>query len=123
MDAAAVEQIVERRVAQAVRDNDARHREIAEAVEAVRPKAGRIAMDSSITSAADVYSRALRVLGVDHAGIRDALALRRLFDLAPRPGGDPGRRDGLALDVAPRDARANFNKRYPGAARIESGGF
>lgn len=104
----------------AVRENDRRHHEIAEARRLVRPKVGELAMDSSIHSAADVYSRALTALGVEHAGIREPAALRRLFEVAPRPGG--GERSStvvLAHDASPATSFASFAKRFPGAERIE----
>jgi len=97
---AAMDAAINDRVAQALRDNDAHHRAVSDALDHVRGKAGKIAMDGSIKGAADVYSRALVVLGVDHAGIRDAVALRRIFDMVPRPGGE-ARGSGFAHDSAP----------------------
>lgn len=88
----------------ALRDNDARHRGIAEAIEAVRGKAGRIAMDSGIDNEADVYGRALDILGVPHAGITQLAALKQLYAMAPKPGGDAERQTGprYAADAAPK---------------------
>jgi hypothetical protein len=117
---AAMDAAIKDQVSQAVRDNDRRHREIAEAMSLVRPKVGELAMDSTIHVAADVYDRALTVLGVEHAGIRDAVALKRLFEMAPRPGGEHHRSNGgFAQDAAPASAFNSFAKRFPGAARVE----
>ena len=106
-------------VSEAIAANDRKHREISDAIRAVRPKAGDIAMDSGINSASDVYARALDVLGVDHAGVRDAVALRKMFEIAPRPGGEP-RSGGFAHDSAPSaTAYQSFAARFPNAAKIE----
>src|SRR5271157_601897 len=120
MTKAAIDEAIERRVADAVRANDQRHTKITEAFRVVRSKVGELAMDSSIRNASDVYDRALTVLGVEHAGIRDEIALKRLFEIAPRPGGDPRRNgNGFAQDAAPASAFNSFAKRFPGAASIE----
>lgn len=120
MDAAIAKQ-VEERVSAAVRDNDRRHREIADALDHVRAKgAGKIAMDSTIHGAADVYDRALTVLGVDHAGVRDVAALRLAFDLAQRSvAGQRSHGTGFASDAAPVPAHAEFASWFPAADRIE----
>jgi hypothetical protein len=119
MDKAAMDEAIDRRVAEAVRENDRRHREISEALRVVRPKAGELAMDGTITSAAGVYDRALTVLGVEHAGIREVAALRRMFEMAPRPGGDPRDR-GFALDAAPGNGKfAALDKLFSNVARVE----
>jgi 8-oxo-dGTP pyrophosphatase MutT (NUDIX family) len=120
MDKAAMDAAIEERVSAALRENDRRHREITEALEHVRTsRAGRIGMDGSIRTAADVYSRALTVLGEEHAGIRDAAALRRMFELASRPR-EQSRGNGFAHDAAPASAAAEFAEWFPGAARIEN---
>jgi hypothetical protein len=118
---AAMDQAIDTRVADAVAANDRRHREIAEARAVVRPKAGDIAMDSAINTASDVYAKALDVLGVNYSGITDQVALRRLFEVAPRPGaGNPGSGSGgFANDAAPATGAALFKKLLPNAARVE----
>lgn len=104
----------------ALASNDARHTAIGAALEAVRPKVGRIAMDSSIQNEGDVYGRALDVLGVPHAGITQLAALKAMFSMAQRPGGDhrdePSR---LAQDAASADSFKKFAEMFPGAAGIE----
>ena len=117
----AMDAAISERVNDALRENDRKHREISEARVAVRPKAGDIAMDSAISSAGDVYARALDVLGVDHVGVRDAIALRKMFEIAPRRGGDPQRGNGgFAHDAAPSaTAYQSFAQRFPNAAKIE----
>jgi 8-oxo-dGTP pyrophosphatase MutT (NUDIX family) len=117
---AAINERVRKEVADAVAASDRRHQEITEALEHVRSRgAGRIAMDGSVRTAADVYDRALTVLRIDHDGIRDARALRRLFEVAQRPGAGEQRSGGFALDAHPVDATAEFAEWFPGAARIE----
>jgi hypothetical protein len=118
MDKAAMDAAIQKRVDEAVRENNKRHREIVDALRTVRSKAGEIAMDSSINNAADVFDRALTVLGIEHAGIRETTALKRLFEVAPRPGGEQ-RVSGFAQDAAPASSYSNFTKRFPGAANIE----
>jgi hypothetical protein len=117
VDKAAMDEAIRVSVADALRENDRRHAAIAEALRVVRPRVGELAMDSSIYAASDVYDRALTVLGVDHAGIRDATALKRLFEVAAtaRPSADrPG--DGFAHDSAgpTADAARSFDSLYPG---------
>lgn len=118
---AAMDQAIATGVAAAVAANDRRHREIAEARSLVRVKAGDIAMDSGINTAADVFAKALDVLGVNYSGISDATALRRLYEVAPRRGGDGGNsgNNGFAHDAAPASASALFSKLIPGAASVE----
>lgn len=115
VDKAAMDEIIRVRIADALRESDRRHREINSAVEHVRPKVGALAMDSSIHTAADVYSRALDALHVPHAGIRDPAALKLAFELAStsRPSDRSG--DGFAHDSAPTaSATASFDALYPG---------
>jgi hypothetical protein len=114
---AAIKKQVEERVADALRENDRRHAAITEALRVVRPRVGELAMDSSIHAAADVYDRALTVLGVDHAGIRDATALKRLFEVASQASPrDRNPTDGFAYDSGGPTAEAakSFDSLYPG---------
>lgn len=105
----AMDAAIERRLA----ENDAKHRGIAAAQEAVRPKVGRIAMDESVQSEADVYGRALDVLGVPRAGITQLPALKQMFAMAPKPGDQPaGGRHQLAHDAAPPDSHAKFESLF-----------
>lgn len=105
----------------AIRSSDLRHRAIAEAVEAVRPKAGRIAMDSGIVSESDVYGRALDILQVPHAGITQLAALKQLYAMAPKPGGAHQNALALAADAAPKPGAFDKFKSMFGeqAAKIE----
>lgn len=117
---AAMDQAIDTRVTDAVAANDRRHREIAEARAVVRSKAGDIAMDSAINTASDVYAKALDVLGVNHSGITDHVALRRLFEVAPRLGSNnSGNSGGFANDAAPATGAALFKKLIPGASKVE----
>jgi hypothetical protein len=113
---------MDRAIQVALRDNDARHASIMSAIEAVRPKVGKIAMDSSIQNEGDVYGRALDVLGVPHAGITQLAALRQLYAMAQRPGTDrPSTGNGFAQDSAPPAAAFDTFRKLFGdnAANIE----
>jgi hypothetical protein len=98
---AAMDAAIERRVSTALADNDARHHRITTALDTVRPKVGRIAMDEGIKDEGDVFGRALDVLGVSHAGVTETAALKAMFNMAPRIGGERERETKLALDAAP----------------------
>jgi len=103
----------------ALRDSDYKHRAIMDALEIVRPKVGKIALDSGIRDEADVYARALDVLGVPHAGITQLGALKQIFSMAQKPGSS-GNTNGFAMDTAPKVGDyQTFTKMFPGAASIE----
>jgi hypothetical protein len=105
-------------IQQALRDNDFKHRAIAEAIEVVRPKVGKIALDSAIQGEGDVYARALDVLGVGHAGITQLAALKQMFALASAPSRET-RTGGFAQDAAPAaKASEEFATWLPNAANI-----
>ena len=106
----------------ALRDNDARHQAIQDAREVVRPRVGAIAMDAAIQSEADVYGKALDILGVPHKDVTQIAALKQMFALASAPSRSDDRSRGLATDALPRDVAAksgeDFANWLPGAANI-----
>ncbi len=80
-----------------------------------KPWVGELAMDS-IECAADVYRRALTVLGVKGADAMHADALRPVLEAQPRPGtANQERRQPLAADSAVEQSMA---ERFPHAAKI-----
>lgn len=106
----------------AIRSSDQRHRAINAALEEVRPKVGRLALDGAIESERDVYGRALDILGVPRSGISELAALRQLYRMAPTPGADrPSPNSGFAHDAAPKPGSMETFTRMFGeqAARIE----
>ena len=111
---------MDRAIQEAIRGSDFRHRQIAEALEVVRPKVGKIAMDSAIQGEGDVYSRALDILGINHAGITELPALKQLFNLASRPAPSSGQ-GGFAHDAAPKSGSFDTFRKMFGdqAASIE----
>ena len=105
----------------ALRDNELRHQAISSAIETVRPKVGRIALDAAIQNEGDVYKRALSILGVPHDGITQIQALRQLYTMAPTPGSSNRAPSGFAMDSAPAaNAQEKFKSLFPGADRIQS---
>ena len=112
---------MDRAIQEAIRGSDFRHRQIAEALEVVRPKVGKIAMDNAIQGEGDVYSRALDILGVNHAGITELPALKQLFNLASRPAPSSSNPSGFAHDAAPKPGSFDTFRKMFGdqAASIE----
>ena len=104
----------------ALRDSDHRHRSIMDALEAVRPKVGKIAMDSNIQNECDVYALALDALGVPHTGITQLSALKQIFVMAQKPGTEARGREGFAMDTAPKATNyQRFKELFPAAVNIE----
>ena len=106
----------------ALRDNDVRHHAIQTAIEAVRPRVGAIALDAAIQSEADIYGKALDILGVPHKDITQIAALKQMFQLASATARSDDRNRGLATDSVPKDVAAKSGEEFatwlPGAANI-----
>ena len=106
----------------ALRKNDLKHNAVQAAIEAVRPKVGAIAMDAAIQTEADVYGKALDILGVAHKDITQVAALKQMFQLASTVVRGDDRSRGLALDVAPNKDAGKSGEEFatwlPGAAGI-----
>jgi hypothetical protein len=106
----------------ALRANDIRHSAMATAIEAVRPRVGAIALDAAIQSEADVYGKALDILGVSHKDVTQIAALKQMFALASSPARGDDRARGLATDALPADVAAKSGEEFatwlPGAANI-----
>ena len=92
-------------------------RDINQAAAYVRPWVGELAMDESITSATDVYRKALGSLGVANAATLHADALKAVLDVQAKPGDrrTGGRESGLAMDAA---SATSYAERFPTAMRI-----
>lgn len=116
----AMDAAIEDRVSKALSAERSRNQAIMSAIEEVRPKVGKIAMDSSLSDEGVVYAKALDILGVPHAGITQVAALRQMVAMSPRPGSRDGHASGLATDAAPpADSLKTFRELFPGAALIE----
>jgi 8-oxo-dGTP pyrophosphatase MutT (NUDIX family) len=91
------------------------NREIRDAERAVRPYVGEVT--KAFDSAADVYKSTLEALKVDVTGV-DPSAFPAMLRLVPVPGSKPVMQDvSMGMDAA---TAADFEKRYPHAARIRA---
>ena len=91
----------------------AEQRAVHEAVNDVRPWVGALAMAHD--SADAVYRTALGALSIDVADVKELPALKAILHATPKPGARGRGEDLPAMDAAGAD---DFNKRFPGAARI-----
>lgn len=80
-----------------------------ETAEVLGPQANDMALD-----AATLYGRALRVMGVDFAGVKGAKALRLIY----RTAVNGRKKTGQPLIALDAKRVASLHERFPGAARI-----
>ena len=86
----------------------------------VKPWVGEMAGDMAFDSATDVHRAAAKILGIDGADKMHADALLPVIKAQPKPNSP---RRGAELTMATDEAGDDdFNKRYPGADRIQIGG-
>lgn len=113
-DKPAMDAAIDKAKTDAIAEVTKTNREIREAERAVRPYIGEVT--KAFDSAADVYKATLEALKVDVAGV-DPSAYPAMLKLVPVPGAKSAPVIEMGMDAA---TTADFEKRFPNAARIGS---